>query len=327
MVKRNLYIILFILCSFRIFSQVNLVFNYSFEDTVNCPNALNQIYNASGWINPSTSGNSTSDYFNSCNTNFLSTPINAFGYQNARTGNAYVGFYAYNKGFPNSYEYIETMLTDTLKKDTVYCISFYLSLSEISGYCTNNIGVYFSNNLITTTGEIILVSPQLVNTTVVLSDKDGWMKVEWEYTALGGEKYITIGNFNSTGTSDTVYVGGSFPDGSYYYIDDVFVGKCANSTTSDTINTITLPNAFSPNNDGHNDLFILQGWKKRITEFSIIIYNRWGEKVFESDDPERGWDGTYNGKLMDAGVFVYYINATLINGEKIIKKGNISLIR
>ncbi|MFY9309534.1 MAG: gliding motility-associated C-terminal domain-containing protein [Bacteroidia bacterium] len=327
MLKRNLYIILFILYSFRILSQVNLVQNYSFEDTVTCPSGLSQIYNAVGWINPSTSTSSNPDYFNSCNSSGIGVPANGVGFQNAKTGNAYAGFYAFNKGFPNNYDYIETMLADTLKKDTVYCVSFYLSLAEISGYCTNNIGIYFSNNLITTTDEIILVSPQLVNTTVVLSNKDEWMKVEWEYTALGGEKYITIGNFNSTGTSDTIYVGGSFPEGSYYYIDDVFVGKFADSTTTDMINSITLPNAFSPNNDGHNDLFILQGLKNRVTEFSIIIYNRWGEKVFESNVPERAWDGTYNGKLMDNGVFVYYINATLSTGKKIIKKGNISLIR
>ncbi|MFY9310167.1 MAG: gliding motility-associated C-terminal domain-containing protein, partial [Bacteroidia bacterium] len=73
--------------------------------------------------------------------------------------------------------------------------------------------------------------------------------------------------------------------------------------------------------------FLLHGWKDRVTEFSIIIYNRWGEKVFESNDPERAWDGTYNGKLVDVGVFAYYIDATLNNGEKTIKKGNISLIR
>ncbi len=92
-------------------------------------------------------------------------------------------------------------------------------------------------------------------------------------------------------------------------------------------NKFGVPNAFSPNDDGHNDLFILQGWKNCVSEFTIIIYDRWGEKVFETNDPTIAWNGTYNSKLLDAGVFAYYINATVINGEKIIKKGNISLIR
>ncbi|MGB3948261.1 MAG: gliding motility-associated C-terminal domain-containing protein [Bacteroidia bacterium] len=327
MSKKKNYIILFVLFSYRILAQNSFVTNYSFEDTLDCPTGLGQLYKSIAWINPSVSVNSTSDYFNSCNTNFLSTPTNAFGYQNAKTGNAYAGFYAYNRGFPNAYEYIETMLSNSLKKDSVYCVSFYLSLAEISGYCTNNIGVYFSNNLVTTSSEIILVTPQLVNTTTILSNKDEWMKVEWQYTALGEEKYITIGNFNSTGTSDTLYVGGSFPEGSYYYIDDVFVGKCKDSTASYTTNTMLLPNAFSPNNDGHNDVFVLHGFKNKVTEFSIIIYNRWGEKVFESTDAAKAWDGTYNGKPLKAGVFVYYINATFTSGEKILKKGNVSLIK
>ncbi len=58
-----------------------------------------------------------------------------------------------------------------------------------------------------------------------------------------------------------------------------------------------------------------------------MIYNRWGEKVFESTDPSFCWDGTYKGKALDLAVFVYYIVADLTNNEKVERKGNISLIR
>ena len=88
-----------------------------------------------------------------------------------------------------------------------------------------------------------------------------------------------------------------------------------------------IPNAFSPNNDGKNDILCLQGWENCIKEFTILIYDRWGEKVFESNNPSFCWDGTYKGKLINTAVFVYYLKATLINGEEITKKGNISLIR
>ncbi len=90
---------------------------------------------------------------------------------------------------------------------------------------------------------------------------------------------------------------------------------------------ISLPNAFSPNDDEENDNFCLQGGTNCIKELSIIIYNRWGEKVFESTDPAFCWDGTYKGKLINTAVFVYYLEATLITGEQVTKKGNISLIR
>ncbi|MBK5284570.1 MAG: gliding motility-associated C-terminal domain-containing protein, partial [Bacteroidia bacterium] len=90
---------------------------------------------------------------------------------------------------------------------------------------------------------------------------------------------------------------------------------------------LSVPNAFSPNNDGNNDDFCLEGWNACVKDFIVYIYDRWGEKVFESADPAFCWDGTYNGKPMDAAVFVYYIRAELITNEEVIRKGNISLIR
>jgi gliding motility-associated-like protein len=89
----------------------------------------------------------------------------------------------------------------------------------------------------------------------------------------------------------------------------------------------SAPNAFSPNDDGHNDVFTIQGWKPCMTDFKMIIYDRWGEKVFESTDITLGWDGTYKGKQLDAGVFLYYVTAKLPNGALATKKGNISLVR
>ena len=91
---------------------------------------------------------------------------------------------------------------------------------------------------------------------------------------------------------------------------------------------IEIPNAFSPNNDGVNDEFCLQGLQNCIENFSILIYDRWGEKVFESKDPVFCWDGKLNGKAMDAAVFVFYFNAKYKNRDGVIhKSGNISLIR
>ena len=55
--------------------------------------------------------------------------------------------------------------------------------------------------------------------------------------------------------------------------------------------------------------------------------NRWGEKVFESEDPKVCWDGYYKGKALDPAVFVYYLNGLLYDGEDIQLKGNISLVK
>ena len=87
-----------------------------------------------------------------------------------------------------------------------------------------------------------------------------------------------------------------------------------------------IPTAFSPNNSGKNDSQCMYG-TDCITSMSFNIYNRWGNKVFESTDPKTCWDGTYNGQALDPAVFVYHLSATMINGEQVERQGNISLVR
>lgn len=89
---------------------------------------------------------------------------------------------------------------------------------------------------------------------------------------------------------------------------------------------LEMPNAFSPNGDNHNDAFYLRGWPHCVSDFSIIIYNRWGEKVYESQNVNKSWDGTYLGKAQDPAVYIYYISAVTNAGEKITKKGNVTLL-
>lgn len=90
---------------------------------------------------------------------------------------------------------------------------------------------------------------------------------------------------------------------------------------------LQVPNAFSPDGDGNNESFCLQGWDNCVSDFSFLIFNRWGEKVFSSNDTRFCWDGTYKGRALDAGVFVYVINATYSPTSIINKKGNITLLR
>ncbi len=86
-----------------------------------------------------------------------------------------------------------------------------------------------------------------------------------------------------------------------------------------------VPNTFTPNNDGQNDLFKVRGLK--IDELYFAVYNRWGEKVFDTNDKNKGWDGTYNGRQSDVGVFGWYLKVKCFNGEETFRKGNVTLIR
>ncbi len=107
--------------------------------------------------------------------------------------------------------------------------------------------------------------------------------------------------------------------------------NCIDTLDAQSINVITnpelyIPNTFTPNGDGHNDLFKVRGPYFGI--FYFAVYDRWGEMVFETKDPSQGWDGNFKGKPSDPGVFGYYVKAKCgEQSEEIFKKGNVTLIR
>lgn len=86
-----------------------------------------------------------------------------------------------------------------------------------------------------------------------------------------------------------------------------------------------VPSAFTPNNDGKNDCFGVPHWGE-VKDFSLNVYNRWGEIVFHADRPSQCWNGIYKGVLQPNAVFVYLIKAKTLCGE-VFKKGTITLIR
>ena len=88
---------------------------------------------------------------------------------------------------------------------------------------------------------------------------------------------------------------------------------------------IFVPNAFTPNDDNQNDILFIRG--NFIEELYFTLYNRWGEKVFETRDQAIGWNGVYKDMQADPGVFVYYLTAKCLGGEEYFKKGNVTLIR
>jgi gliding motility-associated-like protein len=85
-----------------------------------------------------------------------------------------------------------------------------------------------------------------------------------------------------------------------------------------------MPNAFSPNNDNENDVLYVRG--KYIEEMDLFIYDRWGEKVFESHNPADGWDGTFRDKVLAPDVYGYYLHILCIGGDSHTEKGNVTIL-
>lgn len=97
------------------------------------------------------------------------------------------------------------------------------------------------------------------------------------------------------------------------------------TVSADIQTLLDVPNAFSPNGDGANDILFVRGGA--IETLNFKIFNRWGQLVFESSSLEVGWDGTFNGKDAEMDAYGYVVTATFIDGSSTRKQGNVTLLR
>jgi gliding motility-associated-like protein len=194
--------------------------------------------------------------------------------------------------------------------------------------------------------------------TVAIDDANGFCHVEKTVTILVSPS-VTV-----TPVVDTIFQGQSVPilasyDPSYTYswspanwLDNVNINNPVSTPEQDVLYTLTvtdstgcmvektvfivvltlceepfvfIPTGFTPNGDGKNDQFKVIG--NNLAEVHLVVYNRWGEKVFETNDPSTGWDGTYKGKTLPPDAYGFYAEVTCYGGLKYAKKGNVTLLR
>ena len=142
-------------------------------------------------------------------------------------------------------------------------------------------------------------------------------------TASGGEAYswsngATTSNITVSPSLTTVYTVTvtDFTGALIIHDISVKVGDC---------NAISIPNAFTPNSDGTNDVFRASGTD--LTGFSMIIFSRTGQMVFESHEISKGWDGYLKGKMAEPGVYVYQVKYTDTLGKSHTVNGHLTLLR
>ncbi|MCU0428844.1 MAG: gliding motility-associated C-terminal domain-containing protein [Cytophagaceae bacterium] len=100
----------------------------------------------------------------------------------------------------------------------------------------------------------------------------------------------------------------------------------SNVATVDLTPKLTMPNTFTPNGDGINDVLLAKG--KYIANSSIQIFNKWGEVIYVSEDAtDKGWDGTFQGSPVPTDTYSYLVKATSNKGESIQKRGVVSVVR
>ncbi len=321
--KRIFLFCCFLFC-FAIGEAQNLVPNWSFEDTLTNPTWTGFIpTDCALWQSPPP-GPAAYDNDNG------PVPGVASWYQVPHTGAAWALMYTNTSlyGNPNWREILQVQLIDTLQVGKRYCVSFFVSRYDYCNYACNNIGALLSSFPLANGNSILTLTPTINNDPFVnplLSDTT-WLEVSGSFVAAGNEQWIIIGNFNNDANSDTVFTGVAQMGADYsaYIIDDVSVTRC-DDTVITTNDNLFVPNAFSPNGDGNNDVLFVRG--QNIKELHFSVYDRWGEKVFETSSINEGWDGTFNGEKMESAVFAYYLTVTYNDGKTAEKKGNVSLVK
>lgn len=233
---------------------INLVPNGSFEERIECIWNNSNVKDAPPWFNPMDPEfqyQSTPDVFHECaivnevtcpypeNPTLdpwaVGVPTNVVGCEQPYDGAGYAGAFFFIPNYQLTAldgfrEYLAVRLIEPLQEGMVYDVSMQLSLAERTTHAIWNVQVLFSADSLTQpTTSYMPYEPQLNGTPGDYIDNyDGWRKVEWAYTASGGEQFMYIGNFQPNSETDTlrVHSGSTFQHyfpATYYYIDDVRV--------------------------------------------------------------------------------------------------------
>lgn len=177
----------------------------------------------------------------------------------------------------------------------------------------------------------VLVS--LHNTSLVNAGNDTTIFRD-TYAQLHGTTPLTNYFWNPSSWLDDAFAlntSASPPQTTWYELFAIDQYGCINKDSilitviSNTV--LNIPSAFSPNGDGVNDVFRIVGPLNIARLKTFAIYNRWGEKIFTTENINQGWDGTFQGKQQPIGVYIWMLDAESIDGEDISRKGNVTLVR
>ncbi len=203
-------------------------------------------------------------------------------------------------------------------------LTLYIELSDNNGCVKNNRFNITAFQLETPVADFVNNNAQPVS---------GGFQISFQDASTFADNYFwDFGEPGSSGNTSTI----SSPSHIYANVGDYLVTLTTtnNSGCSDQIlrtisvnrsNNIFIPNAFTPNNDGSNDLFRVRG--NNIAYYDLSIFSSWGQRIWFSPKETTGWNGTVNGDLVPNGTYSYVVEVFFEDGNKELYKGNISVIR
>lgn len=325
--------------------------NAGFESYSSLPTNTGQFSRALGWYNAG-STLASPDYYHYSASSAADIPQTPMAYLDAYEGNAIMGFCATGRPGDGFREYLSTQFDEPLEVGKEYILSWRMTNGEktdvaTSGLATSKLGVHLSTAAPAQNETNFLNhTPQLRIDTLWYSKS--WNLISFSFIADQPYNFLTLGVFFSDGDIQIVDKVPGNSQYAYYFVDDFFLKQVpdgfdpidANPPRDDSprptpdpqitaIEPFFIPNSFTPNGDGQNDIFIpIAGTVKN---WEICIYSHWGDKVFYSSDSNLGWDGIYEGKNAPSGCYVWEVSYSVSTDEfgegKNIRRGLLHLIR
>ena len=320
---------------FSVFSlgQSNLILNGNFEEYWICPDDATQIERCKNVFNPLPFNDlmlfsSTSDYYNACSvpsstTSSVDIPYTMNGFQLPRSGSGMLGFLSIENTYSSDShrEYVQLTFEKKLVCGNKYEFTAYFNPSNFLKFSRRGLAFYFSEKELNEEQDYLynLYEPSYVDLVTEINDTSDWTKVSFNFIADKPYKYVSIGHTKNDDTTMYFAINSSGlgqDTAAYFYMDDASLIEVGQSN-------YYLPNVFTPNGDGVNELFMPIGETSILNE--IIIFNRWGNKVSSLFYPFE-WNGTGCDLELPNGVYFYLLIPN--EGCEIDKKqGMVHLIR
>ncbi len=325
--------------------------NPGFESYSSLPSNTGQFSRALGWYNAGSTVASP-DYYHYSASAAADLPQTPMAYLDTYEGNGLMGFCATGRPGDGFREYISTQFDAPLEVGKEYIVSWRMTNGAktdvaTSGLGTSKMGIHFSTLAPAQSGTSPLNGiPQFRIDTLWYSPS--WKLVSFQFVADQPYSHLTLGVFFNDAEIQIIDKVPGNSQYAYYFVDDFFLKQVP--TGFDPIDAVPprddrpnprpeivetplepffIPNSFTPNDDGQNDVFIpVAGTVK---QWEICIYSHWGDKVFSSNDTSIGWDGFYEGRIAPAGCYVWEVSYVVVTDEfgegRKSRRGLLHLIR
>ena len=350
---RNIVLVAFLFSGFAASAQL---VNPGFEVCSSFPTNTGQWQVVDGWNNAG-SMLASPDYYHYLGAPAADLPETPMAMVDAYEGDAIMGLIASGVQFTNVREYVTAVFGTPMETGKEYIVSFKLTngfKTEVStaGLAVSDLGLYFSTSQPIQNGQLpLIVAPQFSLDTVFFSRE--WESINFIFEADQDYRYMTFGLFGDDSDKDIEIMEGDHPTYAYYFIDDFFMEAVPenydpthadhpkgeyNDVPNDNVpppmdashaEDFFVPNSFTPNGDGNNDIFIpVSG---AVKEYEFSIYSRWGELLFTTADETKGWDGTYHGKRGESATYVWEVEYVKLESDNQPKRyelrGTVNLVR